>query len=375
MYTFTNIRANNNKNAGEPTTTTKEVNMRWIVCLLIAILTIQSIGSADVVTFKNGDRLTGKIKQLVDGNMVFASEQLGDVNIDISKIETFTTDEPIEIHLADGTVIKSKTDGTAPGRLTIEKTATITQQNIAIEKIAAINPPPEPLPKWNGDITAGFSSSHGNTSTQNGTLSGTLKRRSEKDRIKLHTLYTLGRTRSPNESKRTTIEESLTLGGKYDYFFTEKFYGYTSGSFKKDHIADLDYRLIGGAGVGYQWVESEKISFSTDAGMAELCEQYTTKNESTGQKETEKTDQLSMQFGYNLDWIINNKLTFSHNVNYYPSTKGPSSYFLNAEAEMRAAFTEKMFGSLKVVMDYDSTTADDVKTTDMKYIAGVGWTF
>ena len=61
-----------------------------------------------------------------------------------------------------------------------------------------------------------------------------------------------------------TVEEK----SKYDYFFSSKIFGYLSGSFKKDHIADLDYRTIYGSGLGYQWIDEEDLGFSTWDGIS-----------------------------------------------------------------------------------------------------------
>ena len=60
--------------------------MRWQILVLTFcfVFCAQSI-HADEITFTNGDRLTGKITHLMEGKMLFKSDAIGDVTIDISK--------------------------------------------------------------------------------------------------------------------------------------------------------------------------------------------------------------------------------------------------------------------------------------------------
>ncbi|MCK5271034.1 MAG: DUF481 domain-containing protein, partial [Sedimentisphaerales bacterium] len=240
--------------------------------------------------------------------------------------------------------------------------------------IAAVNPPPKPKVKWAGNVTAGLTSTHGNTFSENGSASFDATRRSEKDRTNVFGRYMVSRTKETDaltgKEEKVTTEESFIMGGKYDYFFGKKLYSYISGNFKKDHIADLDRRIITGAGCGYQWIESDRMNFSSDLGLSILCEQYTTRGETT------KSDELAVQMGYHFDRELYKGIDFVHNLIYYPSITGSvSDYYLTTDAEIRVALNRSMFGSFKAILDYDSTPAENVGGTDTKYILGVGWSF
>jgi len=345
------------------------------VLLSILVLGFCSSALADEIIFKSGDRLTGKLVQLEAGKLIFESAEVGKVTVDISRLESFSTEEPVEFHFQDGTVIKSKVVKGKPGFFNLEKTKILPAQQFPLDQIAAINPPVKPKVKWKGDITAGFSSTHGNTFSESGSLSARATRRSEKDRINVSGSYLVSRTKDSVTKDKRTTEESFTFGGKYDYFWTKKFYSYINGKFKKDHVADLDRRIIAGFGAGYQWVESDKMNFSTDMGISELCEQYTRRNPTTFEKETTRSDNVSLRFGYHYDWQITDKISFMHNMDYYPSVETYSDYFLTTDAELRLALTSSMYSSFKAILDYDSTPARGVGSTDTKYILGVGWSF
>ncbi len=347
--------------------------MRYLIFLSMFMLGIAVPVWADVITFKNGDQLTGKLVELKDGKFLFETKEVGTAAFEVALIRNFSTDEPVELHLTDGTVIKSKVLAAEPERFKIEKTDLLVAQTFGLSDLAAINPPPKSEPKWSGSVNIGLSSTHGNTFTESGSVGFDANRRGEKDRTNVRSLYLVQRSEEKDaltgDKEKVTTEESFIIGGKYDYFFAPKTYGFVNGSFKKDHIANLDRRIIAGLGIGYQLIDEDKMHFNTDVGLAELCEKYTYDDEIT------QTDEMSLQIGYHFDRKITEKFTFLHNLTYYPSFGSMSDYFLTADAELRASITQSMFANFRAILDYDSTPGQNVSTTDTKYILGVGWIF
>lgn len=335
---------------------------------------------ADEVVFNNGERLIGTVVKLEGGKLTFKSEMLGEQTFDLAKIKTFTTDAPVDLHLADGTVLKSKTQLTESGQVSLEGTDLIKAQQIDLDKIQAINPPPKPDPKWTGSFKVGLTSTHGNTFEESGSFSFDGSKREEDRRTKFDTLYVYSRIKDDTTGDKRTTEESFILKGKRDYFVSEKHYYYLNGSFKKDHIADLERRVILGAGSGYQWVEEDKIKFNTDAGLAYRHEKYDTRIPNPTPppamiQEIETSDDLSAQLGYDLFWIFRENWKFLHDTTYYPSLETVSDYFLTSTAELRHQHSNSMFSSLKAILDYDSTPAEGTSSTDTKYILSLGWNY
>ena len=63
---------------------------------------------ADEIIFKNGDRLTGKIAHVLEDKLVFKSDVIGTVTIDMSMIQKFSANGAIEVHLKDSNVLYQK---------------------------------------------------------------------------------------------------------------------------------------------------------------------------------------------------------------------------------------------------------------------------
>lgn len=341
--------------------------MKSRITILFLLVLAAPTAYADELIFKNGDRLTGKIDHVMEDKLVFQSDVAGTLTIDISKIQTFDTEEPVEIHLKDGSVLVQKVASSEAGKFTIEGTETVKAQDLALADISSINPPPKPKPKWTGNVSASFTSTHGNTKTEAISASVNLSKRTEKDRTMLSADYARGKQEDPGTGQQNTTEDWWRSKAKYDYFITKKFYGYLDGRYETDKIAELDRRVIVGGGGGYQWIESEKMNFSTEAGLASLYEKF--------ENNTDSDTQLSAQLGYNFDMKLTKNIKLIHDLTYYPSTEQFSDYYLTSTGEIRAHFTENMFLNFKAILNYDKSPAIGSGTTDTKYLLGVGYSF
>ncbi|MFC1739679.1 YdiY family protein [Planctomycetota bacterium] len=321
----------------------------------------------DEVIFKNGDKLTGEIKSLVGGKLVIDTAVAGEVTVDIANVSTFSSDKTLEIHLKDGTVLNQAVEEDEQGRISTVETDILKGQNLSLDSLGDINPPPKPEPKWTGDVSAGITATRGNTVTDRQDITINATKRTEKDRTILGFDYNKGKQEDPSTGIKETTEDNWQATGKYDYFLSDKVYLFGNTRYEKDSIAQLDRRVIVGGGGGYQWVETDDMNFRTEAGLASLYEKY--------DNQTDSTTELSAQAGYYFDKKLTKDIKFIHQLTYYPSLEQYSDYFLTTNTELRAFITERLFTNFRVVFDYDSTPAAGVSSTDTKYIWGVGWSF
>src|SRR4030095_3884259 len=103
---------------------------------------------------------------------------------------------------------------------------------------------------------------------------------------------------------KTTTADNWFAAGKYDHFFSEKFYGFGALRVEHDTIADLDIRVTPSAGVGYQWIEPPDLNSNTEAGLAWVYEDYATGG---------SDDHFAARLAYHFDKKFNDKVAFLHN--------------------------------------------------------------
>jgi putative salt-induced outer membrane protein YdiY len=342
--------------------------MRYRIPIVVVCLALcAQICRGDEVHLKNGDRVSGKIQHLVDGKLTIKGDAAGTVTVDLSNIQTLSSDEPIEVNLKDQTSFTQKVLRAEFGRFAIEGSESVRAQEFAVADIVSINPPPKPIPKWTGDISLGVTSTHGNTKTEVISANANFSKRTEKDRTTVSTDYAKGQQEDPDTGEDETIEDWWRVKGKYDYFFSKKMYGYVDGRYEKDAVAELDRRTIIGVGGGYQWIESEDMNFSSEFGLASLYEKY--------DNQTDSNSEISLQLGYNFDRKLRKNIKFVHDLTYYPAIDKFSDYYLTTTAGVRADFTEMFFVSAKAIFNYDATPAIGAHKTDVKYFLGLGYRF
>lgn len=317
---------------------------------------------ADQVEFKSGDRLTGTVKSVAGGKMLFDSDVAGAMTLKMDAIKTFSTVNPIEIVQTNGTVVIQKVGVGADGQVIVQAEAA--PQTMALAEIAKVNP--EKV-KWTGAIVAGAVLTRGNTESSTASLGADASRRSENDRISVGAGYYFANQRDNNTGDKSTIADNWFLKGKYDYFFTQKFYGYGNMRYEKDRIANLDMRFNPGAGLGYQWIENPGMNLYTEAGLAYLHEVYT--------RPDDTRDYMAARVAYHFDFALNTYVKGFHNMEIIPNVQDVEAFLLNTDVGLRAAMTERLFLEAKAQLAHNSQPSANRDKNDLRYTIGIGWTF
>ncbi len=316
---------------------------------------------ADEVVFKNGDRLSGTILSAGGGELVIDTAVAGKVTVKLDDVATFSTDQPITLQLDDDTRLNQPVAKDEAGNVRLQE-GTVQAQPIPLARIKRINPSEQ----WTGAIVVGGMLERGNSRTESINVSIDAVRRTEIDRITAEAAYRFGRQEDPDTGDEKTTTDNWMIGGKYDYFFNEKWYAYASTRVERDRVADLELRLTPGGGIGYQWIETPRTSFNTEIGLAWLYEDY---------EGADSTDSFVLRLAYDLKHKLNDKVALFHSVQYFPSLEDFGDYLIIADAGVRADLTDNMFGEFKMELKHDSTPAPDASRNDLKYILGVGWRF
>lgn len=339
----------------------------WTARILV-ILTILSLtplpGVADEVIFLNGDRLTGKIVSAAGGKLVLKTDAAGEVTIDLAKVKTFSTDEPVVVRtVGDTPPQRARVAAGAEGQVRTETAPGAPAQPMPIAQIAAINPP---VPAWHGSLALNGLFTGGNAETEQIGFTGNLHKRWERDRLTFDAVYTFGRQRDPDTGDKTTTTDYGRISGKYDRFFTKQLYGYALAKAEHDGVADLEYRLSPALGIGYQWFESPTFNLSTEAGLSYVYEKF---------EDEDATDFVAPRLAYAVDWTPLAALGLYHTFEYLPAFEDFGDYLLTVVAGAKLKITQAFFGNVRFEWAYDSTPARGREKADTRFLVGMGWQF
>ena len=334
------------------------------ITLVVALMLVTTPAFADEVVFLNGDRLTGKILSATGGKLVLKTDAAGEITIDMTKVKTFSTDEPILVKVGDQPKVSSKVTPGNDGQVQAQIPPGTTPQPLAIKDITALD---SEGPTWHGSLALTGLFTSGNSTTQQIGFSAALAKRWETERLTFLGGYTFGRQEDPDTGDSTTTTDYGFASGKFDHFFTKKFYGYALAKVERDGVADLDVRFSSSVGPGYQWFEGPTFNLSTEVGLAYVYEKF---------KHRDATDFLGPRFAYAVDWTPVPVLTLFHTFEYIPSFEDfTGDYLINLTAGAKVRIVKSFFTNARFEWAYDSTPARGREKSDTRFLLGVGWDF
>jgi putative salt-induced outer membrane protein YdiY len=333
--------------------------LKAVAAVVIGAGTVSSVLADQVIT-NSGDTITGTVTTAKAGSLTIHSDSLGDVAVPLAQIRTFSTVKPIEVELSDGTDINAQAEAAGPGDISLAGAAGV--QNLPISSIDWINPQP-----FTASVLLGATLTRGNTFTDSINAGLNLDYRIHSEELSFTGEYLYGKTKTLATGVSLTTTDRLDLDGKYQHFFSKKFYGYAEAEYTKDRIALLQYRFTPSVGLGYQWFDKAPLTLNTEAGAAYIYQKYT--NGSPTQS------QVGLKLAYHLTYTFNSTVNAFNDVTYFPSLARASTYLINADIGLHAKLTDKLFSELRVEWNYDSLPANGAEKNDERYIASLGYTF
>ena len=133
------------------------MNARFTLALLLLLGVAAS--AEDIVTLKNGDRLSGTVVDMNGGKLKFKTAYAGEVLIDWAQVQSLSTGDAVRLKLADGQLIEGKVSTTDAGALKVEGETLKGPVEVDPAKVANINETPT---TWHGSIDLGYYQTGGN---------------------------------------------------------------------------------------------------------------------------------------------------------------------------------------------------------------------
>ena len=162
----------------------------------------------------------------------------------------------------------------------------------------------------------------------------------------------------------TDIDETTAQNAKayINYKRTiEKSFWYLDSSITHDDVADVDYRLLTGPGVGYFLVRDDEKSLSAELGPSYLVEKAG----------GEEDNYLAIRIAERGELKLSEHSKIWEAVEYVPAAEDFDDYLLVVEVGAEAALNSSL--SLRVVAQdkYDSTPAEGQEQNDLSITAAI----
>ncbi len=344
--------------------------MSKLSLVLSCLLSLSVLGSAEQVTLKNGDRLTGAIVSMDGKKLVVHTSYAGDVSIDWAEVTQFTSDKPLVITRTDKQVL-SGTVATEGQDVTI--TTGQGSQKLALADVSAMRSPadqaayekslhPGMLEGWTGGGSFGFALARGNSETTNLALGFDATRKTSTDAwiIDAASVY------STDANTSSTTANSFQGLIRYDHNLTKRVFAYGAFAGGYDELQNLNYRITPNGGLGFHAIASPRTTLDLLGGFGYTRESYT-----TGLTNNLLTATLGDEFAYKLF----KSTSLVQNLYYLPALNNTSIYHITGNFGIATKINGWLTSNLNFNDRYNSAPVLGNKNNDVLFTAGVGFTF
>jgi putative salt-induced outer membrane protein YdiY len=325
------------------------------VCVLLALMCIIGIAHADEVLLSNGDRLTGTIVKMEDGILTLQTTYGGEIKIAWGEVQSLNTIKPITLKVpgkSNGLV----SDFLIGGYDFLEVNALSPDNPVPLAHVKGIN---IGFIQYRGNFTLGGNSTSGNTNTKavNGAARFTV--RADRHRLFLEAKYNYGEA-----NERVVVRNSMAQT-KYDYFITKKVFLNAFGLWEKDTFQNLQFRNTLGAGIGYQFFDTDSTSLSVTTGPAYVNEHFTT---------VPQTQTVSAKWGVRFEHkLLPDRLTIFHKQDGFYDLDHGNSMRLNADTGIRVFVYKDFYFNLEYDLRLNTQPAPGRQKLDEAFIFGIGY--
>ena len=332
--------------------------------LMVGAALLAGAAFADKVTLKSGSFLTGEAGLIQGGKLLFKSDDLGDLKIDLANVKA--------LDVTKKHVIQYKDDSTEEKNLTIKDGELWTENaKLDMANVKATDPAAE---TWHGNVNVAFNAARGNTYQNSAAVVANVNRRWDKDRLNVDFGYYYGEQGQSGEENKKN-EDRWNVEAKHDHFWFPAIYNYEDLKWERDMIQDLRARYRVGIGGGYQWLENRvfestgKWNFNQELGVNWIKEEYDNNDD------TKENGFCALRYGHHFGYIPKwtDNIELFHTFEILPEVDEWEKFLAKADV----GFTTKIIYDFdliaKIEWDYNSKPAGDRKKDDTRYIVGLGY--
>ena len=148
---------------------------------------------------------------------------------------------------------------------------------------------------------------------------------------------------------------------------TKKLFAYGQTLIEQDRLQDLDLRTTLGAGLGYQFFDTSRLSLFVEAGPSYVNEDYDV---------AEDRSYASGRWSLRFDWqIVPDRVKFFHFQQGYVNVEDTGDYLFRSEQGFQLPLINNFFCNIQMDYDYNSMPSPGKEKADLRYLFGLGYAF
>jgi hypothetical protein len=330
-----------------------KIRYLWFVVLVVGL---PSTARPDVVTLRNGDRLTGTVVRKTGEELRFKSTAGDVVGFPWHEVLELHADQPVNLRMKNGKSVQG------PVILRADPAAATTNDVSAvvdIDRVATINSRDESAWRSEGLIALSAKIERGNAQLDDVDLTVRVSLRDPNNRISL------------NGEVEREVSEGLDTKHKwfartrYDRFFTKKSYSVTEFSSEGNEFAELDLRSWIALGVGHDTHDDRAFEAGGRVMLLRVYDEHKTKDDS---------EYWGTGFAVDLEKkLFNSQLRYYLHGSVYMDIEETNRFFVDAWTGVRVPLWDRIVGTTEVKIEHDNVPSEGAEKTDYTYRLKVGY--
>ncbi len=332
---------------------------------------------ADVVTLKNGDRVTGTVVKKDAKTITIKTKAFGDISAVWDEVASIETDAPVTVELKSGDTVQGKVS-TAEDKLVVQ--AEPAPREAPLSEVAALRDAQEQrlyerllAPPWNrlwaGTANFGFAGTQGNAETLTLTVGVNAARITRRDKTSIHFNAIQASAQVNNVSANTA--KAIRGGWAYEHNVLSRLFVNTFNDYEFDRFQNLDLRVVLGGGAGYIVWKRERSRLDISGGGAWNRESFAR----TAQSPEFTRSSGEAYFGNEFTLKVNSTTSLFQSARIFPNLSNTGAYRINFDLGSTTKLTKWLQWNTSLSNRYLSNPVFGRQKNDFLYSTGLGVTF
>ena len=314
--------------------------------LLCVLMTPVWADKTDIIYLKNGDRITGEIKELLFGEVRVETDTIGDIQVNWSKIRGIQSDKSIRVETVDGMRYFGSISKVDEDSLIVDGASG--PQVLDLKSIIHIQPIKQDQGFWEGldkNLRVGFSFTRASDIMRWNVAAG-LRHKA----LRYQTDLTFESFVTNNGGGADSRRANLTAS--YYRFRGNRNFWYGSGSVQQNDELGIDLRFLLSGGLGRFFVQSQRHELVGAVGIA------ANRENSTGDMTSSSTTDTQMEGVLQVDWtyfkLNTPKSRIKTRLQYYPGITDTGRTRANFNVTLSQEIFKDLNWNLEFYSSFDS---------------------
>jgi hypothetical protein len=321
----------------------------------------------DVVVLRNGDRITGEIKDLASGQLNYKTDDMGTIEIEWDKILRLTTKQLLRVETRDGAVLVGSVPEESEDRvlrLVAGGGGGGGTVDVPMDDVVGCKPLDTGsfFSRLDGSFTVGYDFTR-STGVENFNASFELRSKARAREWSLSAFTSFSDSDSNEASKRNNVT------GSTRWIFPGNQYLETFAQFDSNTALALNFRALGGGAYGAYLVRNHVASLTAGGGLSYAYERF---SDSVAQ------DSVSAVLGLAVDVFVLDtpKKSISGYIYAFPGLTDWGRFRADANLQARIEIVKDLFFQLGFWGNYDNQARQEGgESYDYGVTTSLGYTF